>query len=179
MGRDSRTRGVWGPAGLLSAAGWCAAVASVFFYVDSRMVLAAATGALFVAFTIISQLIARSRRQRERPVPAGPASEGPGAPGLGLGGRKALSRNRAELVHVLLGAAGSVCGLAAVALFVAWDQVFWGMLVGVAGFALAGVRQKILEHSRLQEGIDAKAEWDREHAADVPETGLRSPTENP
>lgn len=143
------------------------------------MVPAAATGALFVVLTVLSQIIARSRRRKAHPS-GDTAADGAGAPGLGMGmgGRKALSRNRAEVVHSLLGLAGSACAVAAVALFVAWDQVFLGILAGVAGFALIAVRQRVLEHSRLQEGMDAKAQWDREQAADPTESGLSGREEN-
>lgn len=81
---------------------------------------------------------------------------------------------RGEGKYLLIDTLSAVVGAAAVFLFVT-DHVLWGFVAGAASFLLVSVAHRVLDNGRIDEALEAKAEYDRLHGDDPhPEPPRRS-----
>lgn len=70
---------------------------------------------------------------------------------------------RGEGKYWLIDTVSSILGIGAVFLFVK-DYVLLGFVAGVASFLLISVAHRALDNGRIDEALEAKAEYDRLHA---------------
>ncbi|MGQ1838623.1 hypothetical protein ACT4S2_09205 [Kocuria turfanensis] len=72
---------------------------------------------------------------------------------------------RGEGKYFLIDALSAILGAAAVFLFVK-DHVLLGLVAGTASFLLISVTHRALDDGRIDEALEAKAEYDRLHGDD-------------
>jgi hypothetical protein len=75
------------------------------------------------------------------------------------------TRDKGEVKYQLISFLGRICGMGAVVLFI-MDQIILGFVAGIVCFALIPVAHRVLDRARIDEAMEAKAEWDRQHGTD-------------